>query len=174
MANNVTFEDFHLEVEAELNETTLRWLEETGNESASIAQRNCKMEDDPGKQLKGSYRSEPNRETGVATIGTPLEAGYWEEFGTGEYADTTKNGGKPGRPGWWIYIPGQESMGGGMTYHDEMEAMMMAAYIQQVYKKKAYVTNGRRPNYTLENAYLATKDGAIAELERRTKESMGS
>ena len=174
MASNVEFKDFHLEVEAALNDTTLKWLEETGKEIASIAQRNCKMDDDPGKQLKGSYRSELDRNSGQATIGTPLEAGYWEEFGTGEYADTSKNGGKPGREGWWIYIPDQESMGGGNKYYDEMEAMMMAAFIQQVYHKKAYVTNGRKPNYTLENAYLATKEGALAELERRTKERMDS
>ena len=174
MANHVEFQDFSFEVKSELNETSLAWLLETGNEIASHAKRNCKMEDDAGKQLKGSYRSVVDEAKGEATVGTPLEAGYWEEFGTGEYADTSKNGGKPGREGWWIYIPGQESMGGGMTYHDEMEAMMMAAHIQSKYGKKAYVTNGRRPNYTLEKAFGAVKNPAIARLEQLMKGRMGT
>lgn len=174
MINHVEFQDFSFEVKAELNEISQNWLTETGNEIASHAQRNCKMDDDPGKQLKGSYRSQPGQTEGEVHVGSPLEAAYWEEFGTGEYADTAKNGGKPGREGWWIYIPGQESMGGGMTYHDEMEAMMMAAHIQSKYGKKAYVTNGRRPSYTLENAFAAVKNPAIAQLERLMKERMGS
>lgn len=176
MANNVVFQDFHLEVEAELNETTIGWLEETGNEIASLAKRNCKMEDDPDKQLKGSYKSDLDEASGKVHIGTPLEAGFWEEFGTGEYADTTKNGGKPGRQGWWVYTPDDSGPEGykSHTYYDEMEAMMMAAWIQAKYNKKAYISNGRRPAYTLENAYLATKNGALDALERKLKERMGT
>jgi len=176
VANNVEFHDFHLVVEAELNETTIKWLKETGEEIASMAKRNCKMDDDPGKQLKGSYKSNLLEGEGKVNIGTPLEAGYWEEFGTGEYADTAKNGGKPGRQGWWVYTPDEQGPEGykSHTYYDEMEAMMMAAWIQATYNKKAYISNGRRPAYTLEKSYLATKNGALAELERKLKERMGT
>lgn len=174
MSPKVEFKDFSIDVKAELNDTTIAWLLETSEEIKSNAQRNCKMDDESGgKQLKGSYAANVDNGKGTATIGTPLEAGYWEEFGTGEYADTRKNGGKPGREGWWIYIPGQQSMGGGQTYYDEMEAMMMASYIQNVLGKKAYVTNGRRPSYTLENAFKAVKNPAIARLEQLMKERMG-
>lgn len=174
MAGNVEFKDFSFTVKAELNDTSLKWLRAWAEEIKSNAQRNCKLEDDAGKRLKGSYRADILAESGEAHIGTPLQEGYWEEYGTGEYADTSKNGGKPGRPGWWIYIPGQPSMGGGATYHDEMEAMMMAAHIQQKYGKKAYVTNGRRPSYTLENAFTANRAKAEADLERLLKERMGT
>lgn len=172
--SKVEFKDFSIDVKAELNDTTIEWLLEASNEIKSHAQRNCKLDDESGgKQLKGSYAASVDDSKGKATIGTPLESGYWEEFGTGEYADTTKNGGKQGRKGWWIYIPGQQSMGGGQTYYDEMEAMMMAAFIQQKYGKKAYVTNGRRPAYTLENAFNAVKNPAIERLEQLLKERMG-
>lgn len=173
MAGHSEFKDFSFKVKGQINSISLKWLEETGNEIAAQAQRNCKTDyEEGGKQLKGSYESKVFEATGEAHIGSPLEAAYWEEYGTGSYADTSKNGGKPGRPGWWVYTPDNPSTDGkkSNTYYDEMEAMMMAAYIKDTYNKKAYVSNGRRPNYTLENAFNATKEKAQAELERRLKE----
>lgn len=172
MASNVEFQDFSFEVKAELNETSIGWALDTGNEIVSHIQRNVSTSgwtDDERNQLRGSYECRPGSTDGEVHIGTPLVQGYWEEWGTGEYAAHGD-----GRPGWWIYIPGQPSMGGGMTYHDEMEAMMMAAYIQSKYGKKAYVTNGRKPNYTMENAFNAVKNPAIERLERLMKERMGT
>jgi len=177
VADNVQFQDFSFKVKADLNEVSLGWLEETANEIASQAQRNCKTDyEDGGKQLKGSYSAQVNDTTGEAQIGSPLEAAYWEEFGTGEYADTHKNGGKPGRQGWWVYTPDDEGPEGykSLTYYDEMEAMLMAAYIQARYNKRDYVSNGQRPNYTLENAFHAVENPARAELNRRLKEKMDS
>lgn len=170
MANNVIFQDFSFEVKEALNDTSIAWLIETANEIKSQAQRNCVTDyEEGGKQLKGSYDTKVDEAKGEAQVGSPMEAAYWEEWGTGEYAAHGD-----GRKGWWIYIPGQESMGGGQTYHDEMEAMMMAAFIQQTYGKRAYVTNGRRPNYTLENAFGAVKNPAIQRLEQLLKERMGT
>lgn len=170
MAANVEFQDFSFEVKEALNDTSIGWLYATAEEIKSQAQRNCKTDyEEGGKQLKGSYAAKIDEAKGEAQVGSPMEAAYWEEWGTGEYAAHGD-----GRKGWWIYIPGQESMGGGQTYHDEMEAMMMAAYIQQVHGKKAYVTNGRRPNYTLENAFTKTKNPAIARLEELLKGRMGT
>ena len=173
MADNVVFQDFSFEVKAELNQTSIGWLYEWANEIASHAQRNCKTDYEEGmKQLKGSYEAKVDESKGEARIGTPLEAGYWEEFGTGEYADTSKNGGKPGREGWWVYTPDSPGPAGykSMSYYDEMEAMMMAAHIQSKYNKKAYVSNGQRPNYTLENAFNANKEKAKAALQKGLKE----
>ena len=170
MANHVEFQDFSFEVKGALNDTSIGWLYESANEIKSHAQRNCVTDyEEGGKQLKGSYDAKVDEAKGEAQVGSPMEAAYWEEWGTGEYAAHGD-----GRKGWWIYIPGQPSMGGGMTYHDEMEAMMMAAYIQSKYGKKAYVTNGRRPNYTLENAFNTTKNPAIARLEELLKGRMGT
>lgn len=160
----VEFQDFSFRVKAALNRETINWLTETGSEIASRAASTCAMEDDAGKQLKGSYQSRVDAGQGVATIGTPLEAGYWEEWGTGEYAAHGD-----GRKGWWIYIPGQESMGGGQTYMDEGEAKAMAAFIRKTYGKEAVATNGRRPNYTLEKAFDAVKNPALARLQNKLR-----
>lgn len=167
---NVDFRDFSVNVKAALNSTTRAWLAETANEVTSHAQRNCVMEDDAGKRLKGSYKNQVDNSKGVATVGTPLEEGYWEEFGTGEYADTSRNGGKRGRQGWWVYVKGQPSTEkSSAEYRDEDEAKAVAASMRAD-GLDAYATNGRRPNYTLENAFEAVKRPAIAELERRLKE----
>lgn len=177
MAYDVKFQDFSRTVKAELNDVSIKWLYETSKEMASHAQRNCKTDyEDGGKQLKGSYKAEVDESIGEARIGSPLEAAYWEEFGTGSYADTSKNGGKPGRPGWWVYTPDSEGPEGykSHTYYDEMEAGMMAAWIQAKYNKKAYPSNGQRPNYTLEKAFNAIGPTAEAELERKLKEKMGT
>lgn len=177
MAYKVEFQDFSFSVKADLNDESLKWLRETALSIEAHAKRNCKTDYQEGeKQLKGSYKAEVNAETGEAQIGSPLQAAYWEEFGTGSYADTSKNGGKPGRPGWWVYTPDDEGPEGykSHTYYDEMEAMMMAAWIQARYKKRAYISNGQRPNYTLEKAFNAVRYPAEAELKRRMKERMGT
>ena len=172
MASNVEFKDFSIQVAEALNETTIKWLIETANEVTSQAQRNCAMEDDAGKRLKGSYANSVDKEEGVATVGTPLEEGYWEEFGTGSYADTTKNGGKQGRPGWWVYVKGQgPSATKSKEYRDEDEAKAIAASMRAD-GLDAYASNGRRPNYTLEKSFETTKNPAIAQLKRMLKERM--
>lgn len=165
MANHVEFQDFSFEVKGALNDTSIAWLYESANEIKSHAQRNCKTDyEEGGKQLKGSYDTTVDEAKGEAQVGSPMEAAYWEEWGTGEYAAHGD-----GRKGWWIYIPGQPSMGGGQSYSTREEAEKMAAYIRSKYQKQAVVTNGRRPNYTLEKAFKAVKNPAIAELERRMK-----
>lgn len=174
MANEVQFKDFSIEVGEALNETTLAWLYEVAGEVGAHAQRNCAMEDDAGKQLKGSYGFLVDKDKGVATVGTPLEAGYWEEFGTGSYADTTKNGGKQGRPGWWVYVKGQQSGNKSSAQYRDKEEAQAIADSMRADGLDAYATNGRKPNYTLEKAFTATKNPAIAELKRRLKERMES
>ena len=169
MANNVEFEDFSIEVKAALDDITRAWLIETANEVTAQAQRTCVLDDDAGKRLKGSYANVVDENKGEAQVGTPLEEGYWEEWGTGEYAAHGD-----GRKGWWIYIPGQPSMGGGQSYSTREEAEKMAAYIKAAHGKTAIVTNGRRPNYTLENAFDTVKNPAIAQLESLLKERMGT
>lgn len=162
---SVDFKDFSVNVKAAINNTTIAWLHETANEVTAKAQRNCNMEDDTGKRLKGSYRNVVYDGVGQAQVGTPLEEGYWEEWGTGEYAAHGD-----GRKGWWVYIRGQASKGGGKSYKTKQEAEEAAAFLRVVKKLDAVVTNGRRPNYTLEKSFEATKNPAIAELERRLKE----
>lgn len=166
---HVEFKDFSFEVKAALNDTTIAWLYETSEEIKSQAQRKCALDGDAGKQLKGSYDRIVDEGKGEAQIGSPLEQAFWEEYGTGEHA----KGPKPGRQGWWIYIPGQASGSGGQTYRTKEEAEAMAAYIREEYGKNAVVTNGRDPNYTLQKAFEATENKAKSRLQALLKEGMG-
>ena len=174
MANPVKFKDFSVEVIAALDEATIAWLYEAANEVTSHAQRNCAMasEDDAGKRLKGSYTNMVDEGKGTATVGTPLEEGYWEEFGTGSHADTRKNGGKQGRQGWWVYVKGQgPSPKVSAEYRDKDEAQAIADSMRAD-GLDAYATNGREPNYTLEKAFEANKNPLIARLNQLLKERM--
>lgn len=157
----VEFTDNSIEVKAALNDTTIAWLHEWANEIASHAKRHCAMDGDVGVQLRGSYRADVYTWEGRARIGTPLEAGYWEEYGTGSYAE---NGN--GRKGWWVYKDGYEGNGGKQL--TEAQARAIAAS-----DPKVHATNGRPPQHTLETAFTVNKPKAIADLQKKLKGSMG-
>lgn len=161
----VQFKDYSIKIKAEINDTTIAWLYEWANEITAHAQRNCKL-DEP-RQLRGSYANQISEGKGEAKIGTPLEAGYWEEYGTGEYAAHGN-----GRKGWWVYVKGQASKGGGKTYHTQSEAEDAANYLRSK-GLDARATNGRKPNYTLQKAYTANRAKAVADLEKKLRERMG-
>lgn len=167
---NVKFDDYRVEVKAALNEATVAWLYEISEEVKSQAQRDCQMAkegEDIGIQLKGSYAADVNEEAGEAKIGTPLEAGYWEEYGTGEYAAHGD-----GRKGWWVYVKGHQGDGGN-TYQTKEEAQRVAAFLRSR-GLDAYHTNGRKPNYTLEKAFKVTLPKAMNALAEKLKGTMGS
>jgi hypothetical protein len=158
----VEFQDFSFEVKAALNAKTIAWLHETANEITAQAQRNCSTDEEYSAQLKGSYANVVNETKGEATIGSPLEQAFWEEFGTGSHADMSKNGGRPGRKGWWVYKDGYKGKGGKIL--TERQAKAMAAGVPSL-----HATNGREPNYTLEKAFKTVKPKAIAQLEKTMK-----
>jgi hypothetical protein len=158
----VKFEDRSIQVKAAINNITLGWLHEWANEITSHAQRNCTTGESYSSQLRGSYSNRVDEGNGKATIGSPLEQAFWEEFGTGEHADTSKNGGKEGRKGWWVYKDGYKGKGGKIL--TEAEAKAIAAGDPTV-----HATNGREPNYTLEKAFTANRGKAIADLEEKMK-----
>lgn len=172
----VKFIDHSIEVKAALNKTTLDWLDETANAVKSHAQRNCAMRSEDSGGLAETYRADVDRSAGKAQIGTPEEEGFWEEFGTGSHADTKKNGGIPGRPGWWIYTPDSEGPEDykSNVYLTKQEADAMAEHIERKYGHKAVVTNGREPNYTLEKAFIAIEPKARKQLENVLQEELGT
>ena len=169
----VKFIDNGIMVKADLNAVTIAKLYEAANAVKSHAQRNCTMRSEDGGRLAGSYRADVYETDGVAQIGTPMEEGFWEEFGTGSHADTKKNGGKPGRSGWWIYTPDSEGPEGykSNVYRTRSEAEEMAAYIRRRYGHKAVVTNGREPSYTLEKAFIANAQKIMQLFESGLKET---
>lgn len=159
---SVEFQDYSFEVKAELNDITRGWLRKWAHEIASHARDNTQLDGEAGVQLRKSYRADVNEAEGVAHTGTPLESGYWEEFGTGEHAVHDD-----GRPGWWVYIEGGSGYDGPTNHYITQEsAEAAAAFIREKYGKKAVATNGREPSYTLEKAFTVNKPKAIADLER--------
>lgn len=171
MATEVKLFDYSAEVKAGLAEAGIAWLHTWGNEMASQANRNCQMDGDAGVQLRGSYKCVVDEAKREATIGTPQESGFWEEFGTGEHAvDTSKS-----RKGWWVYTPDHPGPEGykSKTYRDEAEAIVMARYIYARYHHIAVATNGRDPQHTLENAFKVTLPKAKADLPQEVNEKLG-
>ena len=123
-----------------------------------------------GKQLKGSYKADISEvDNGKAYIGTDMEAGYWEEFGTGSFAENGK-----GRRGWWVYVKDgtDHAPNGGITYATQAEAEGVAAGMRAE-GLDAYATNGREPAHTLQNAFIKTNPKAQALLAQILQEGVG-
>lgn len=172
MANDVEFKDFSMDVKAAIDDETIAWLYTWASEIEAQAKRNVSDGDWTNAertQLRGSYGNVVDESKGEAQIGSPMEQAFWEEFGTGSHADTGKNGGRPGRRGWWVYIKGEWSQGGGKEYKSREEAEEAAAFLRKSKKLDAYATNGRDPNYTLEKAFTAVKPKAVKDLENILK-----
>lgn len=164
--------DYSAKIKNGLKEAGVAWLHTWGPEIASQAQRNCKMDGDTGIQLRGSYDCKVDESAMEATIGTPLEAGFWEEFGTGSHAvDTSQS-----RAGWWVYTPDNPGPTGykSNVYLTEEEALSMAAYIKAKYGIDAVATNGRDPQHTLENSFKVTAPKAQADLPKEVNNKLGS
>lgn len=153
----VEFKDFSIHVKAGLNDITKGWLHTWSNEIASKARDTVQMDGEQGIQLRKSYRADVDDGAGVAQIGTPLESGYWEEYGTGEYAVHGD-----GRKGWWVYKDGYQGKGGKVL--TETEAKAIAAEDSSL-----HASNGREPGYTLEKAFTVTKPKALADLETKLR-----
>lgn len=171
MAIEVKLFDYSAEVKAGLTEAGIAWLHTWGEEIASQARRNCKMDGDTGVQLRGSYACRVDETAMEASIGTPLESGFWEEFGTGSHAvDKSKS-----RKGWWVYTPDSPGPPGYKSnyYVDEAEAKAMAGYIEEKYGHDAVATNGRDPQHTLENAFKVTVPKAKADLPQEVNDKLG-
>lgn len=149
----VELKDFSVQIKAKMDEVAKGWLTEWAHTVASVAKDNCQMDDDG--QLRGSYRADVDLGAGEARIGTPLESGYWEEYGTGEYAVHGD-----GRKGWWVYKDGYEGRGGKQLTEEQAKAIAAG-------KSDVHATNGRRPAATLENAFVQTKPKMEADLEQK-------
>lgn len=160
-------EDYSINVKTVLNDITKQWLHEASFEVQAHAQRNCKMEDEEGRRLRQSYKNVVDEDKGEAIVGSSRESVYWEEFGTGSHA---AHGG--GRKGWWVYVKdGETRKKTGATYQSREEAEAVAESMQAE-NIDAYATNGREPNYTLENAFKKTKAKAERRLEQLLSEGM--
>lgn len=168
----VQFQNFTVQVTEAMEEACIAWLYETADSIASEAAQKCTMTDQSdGIALDASYDRRVDEGKLEALVGTPMEAGYWEEFGTGEHADTAKNGGKQGRHGWWVFVKDGPAGDGGESYETEEEAKAVAESMRAA-GLDAYHTNGRPANYTLEKAFKRVEDPSRQRLEQILKEGL--
>lgn len=164
----VKFNDYSMQVKAELNDITKQWLHEASFEVQAHAQRNCKMDDEEGRRLRQSYKNVVDEDKGEAVVGSARESVYWEEFGTGSHAAHGD-----GRKGWWVYVKnGETRKKTGATYSSREEAEEAAEFLRKVKHLDAYATNGRDPNYTLEKAFKQNSAKLESRLEYLLKEGM--
>lgn len=92
----MAFNDYRVEVKAEMRSCAIAALYEACDEICSQAQRNSRVKTG---QTKGSYGYVVDEEKLEGCIGSSEENAIWEEYGTGEYA---LNG--DGRKGGWFYV----------------------------------------------------------------------
>lgn len=156
---NVEFTDNTIKVLEALDEAVLAYLYEAGGELAAQTTRNSRPVKYGRHDVKNSWKYEVDENEGVATIGSPLEAAYWEELGTGEHAIN-----KDGRKGWWVYVEGNDTPQSNQKYYTEDEAKDVAAYLRIEKGLKAHATNGTEANRPLHRAFTTKKGKLIKRL----------
>lgn len=168
----VKFVDNSITVKAQLTQASIRALKEAGFEVAAHANRNIQSKWEARDALRGSYRSVVDEAAGVCHVGTDREEGYWEEYGTGSHADMAKNGGKPGRTDWWVFVPYETPRALLHEIHRTEAQAKAEASSRRENGEDAYASDGEEPHYTLENAFIQTKPAVIAEFERLIREGL--
>lgn len=161
----VEFHDFSIKVTEGMKEALIAGLHEAAGEIEARTIRNSRQGHTYGKiQATALWDHKVDEGEMSATVGSPHEAGYWEEFGTGEHA---LNG--DGRKGWWVYIEGQDSGKGGKSYSTREEAEEAAEFLRKVKKLDAHVTDGIDPNRPLHRAFSSAKPVVERIFEAKLK-----
>ena len=161
----VEFIDFSAEVIEGMESALIAGLYEAAGELETMTVRNSRQGHKYGNiQATALWDHMVDEGKMTAYVGSPHEAAYWEEFGTGEHA---LNG--DGRKGWWVYVEGQESGKGGKSYSSQKEAEEAAEFLRKVKKLNAYATNGIDPNRPLHRAFQSGEPVVQAILESKLK-----
>ena len=150
VSKNVVFEDYSVQVKAELKDKAIAFLHEIGGEIRSIAQRNSRRK---SSQTAGSYEYKVDEAELAVHIGSDYWNAIYEEVGTGEHAI---NG--DGRKGYWVFVDtgGQpKAPKGGKTYTLK-EAKQIVAMMREK-GLNAYYTNGKKANRPLFRAFESNK-----------------
>ena len=159
MANNVEFTDNTVRVLEAMEDAITAYLYEAGGELEAATKRNSRPVKYGRHDVKNSWQYKVDEAEKVATIGSPLEASYWEELGTGEHALNND-----GRKGWWVYVEGNDTPRSKQNYYTEDEAIQTAAYLRNEKGLDAHATNGTEANRPLHRAFTAKKGKLIKRL----------
>lgn len=158
---NVVFHDYRVEVKNALNDSVLAYLYEAAGELEARTIRNTRQgKKYRGKQATSLWKHSVDEAEQTAMVGSPDEAAYWEEFGTGEYA---LHG--DGRKGWWVYVEGNDTPRSGQPQYTKNEALAMAASMR-TNGLDAHATNGIEPNRPLHKAFTAAKSKLLRMAEQ--------
>lgn len=161
----VEFQDFSFKVTEEMEDALIAGLYEAAGELEARTKRNSRQGHKYGDiQATALWKHKVDEGKMEASVGSPHEAGFWEEFGTGEHALN-----KDGRKGWWVYVEGQDSGKGGKSYATKEEAEQAAAFLRKVKKLEAYATDGIEPNRPLHRAFKSGASVVQAIFEDKLK-----
>ena len=161
MANSFEFIDFSIQVTEAMNDALIAALYEAAGELHARTVRNSRQGHKYGDlSARALWEYLVDEGDMKAQVGSPYEAGYWEEFGTGEHA---QNG--DGRKGWWVYIEGGSGYEGKTnTYSSKEEAERMARYIK---KKQEPIKVKPKLNFVLTTYYKGTgMEEVLKKLEQ--------
>lgn len=162
---SVEFQDFSIKVTEAMEDALIAGLYEAAGELEARAVRNSRQGHSYGDiQARALWKNIVDEGKMEAQVGSQHEAGFWEEFGTGEHA---LHG--DGRKGWWVYVEGQDSGSGGKSYASKEEAEQAADFLRRVAKLDAYATNGIEPNRPLHRAFQSGASVVQAIFEDKLK-----
>lgn len=158
--SGVRFDDYSAEVKGHLDDAVIAYLYEAAGELETQTIRNTRQgKKYRGKQATSLWKYTVDEGKGHATVGSPDEAAYWEEFGTGEYALN-----KDGRKGWWVYVEGSDTPRSNQQTYTKNEAIAVAASMRKD-GLDAHATNGIEPNRPLHRAFTSLKSALIRRAE---------
>lgn len=160
----VEFYDFSVKVTEALNDAVTAYLYEAAGELEAQTKRNSR----PGKKYLGRdaqalWKYTVDEAGKEATVGSPYEAAYWEELGTGEYALN-----KDGRKGWWVYVEGSDTPRPNQKQYSKDEALGIAASMRAD-GLDAHASNGIEPNRPLYRSFTSLKSALIRRAEQVLK-----
>lgn len=152
---SVKFTDNSAAVKSAMSEAVTSYLYEAGGELEAQVKRNSRPIQYGRHDVKNSWQYKVNESEGETKVGSALEASYWEELGTGEYALN-----KDGRKGWWVYVEGNDTPSTNQKRYTEEEAKQAAAFLRSK-GLEAHATKGVKANRPLFRAFTSLKTALI-------------
>jgi len=155
----VNFTDNSAEYQARLNRAIEAALEACGAQATTHVVQNLTRDaykhpvdwyQRTGALKKFSHQVEMDEK--AVYVGTNTSYALYWEYGTGVYAE------KGGRPGWWVFVPGDSGhkVGSGKVYTEAQARQIMA--ILQSKGVDAHMTKGIKPVHMLKRAIEDHKD----------------
>lgn len=161
---SIQFIDNSMQVKDALNDAILAYLYEAGGELEAQTKRNSRPVKYGEHDVKNAWEYKVDESKQEMKVGNSLEASYWEELGTGEYALN-----HDGRKGWWVYVEGNDSPRSNQKYYTEQEAKATAAFLRSK-GLPAHATKGVEANRPLYRAFTSLESALI----RRAEEVLGA